>query len=249
MIGNIVAGLTFSSPALNYKDTVLLDNPIGFWLLDETSGSTMGDYSTNVINGTYYNTPTLNQAGTGGSIDKSVFFDGASSENAYTATVSTFNFAPSSNWSMEIWFKDNNTINTTIETCFCVRGDTGLATDVLGLFYLNNGVAGRTQVSTTNAAGSGSIILTYDRTPDTNWHQLVATSVSGGDLKLYIDAVERGSSSASRYASTINKKAVVASNWSSPTAIQFTTANLAAVSIYNTTLSAARITAHYNAGI
>jgi hypothetical protein len=45
-----------------YPDAVLADNPVSYWRLDETSGSTATD-SKGANAGTYVNGPTLNQAG------------------------------------------------------------------------------------------------------------------------------------------------------------------------------------------
>jgi hypothetical protein len=247
MIGNIVAGAAWKKRLLPYKDTVLEDNPVGFWLLDEASGTTMTDYSTSAINGTYYNTPLLNQAGNSGGILKSVSFTGADSENGYTNATSILNFASSANWSMEIWFKDNTTNNTTIETIYVVRGDTTFNDDVVGLIALNNSVAGRIQLFTPNTTGI-NIVLTYDRTADTNWHQIVATATSGGAVRLYFDGVEQASSTTARNTTVVNKRGIVGSNWTGSAGTQFSTLNLAAASVYNTTLSAERITEHYNAG-
>jgi hypothetical protein len=247
MIGNIVAGICSPEGLLVYKDEVLFDSPIGFWLLDEASGTTMTDYSTSAINGTYYNNPSLDQAGNSGGILKSVFFNSASSMNAYTATSSTFNLAPSSNWSIEVWYKDNNTTNSTIETLVSIRGNDGLSTDTLGNIAINNGAAGKIQGFTTSSVPA-NLILTYDLTPDTNWHQVVLTAVSSGALKLYVDSVERASTTTARYSTTTNKRAVVGSNWNATVGFQYSTANIAAVSVYNTTLSQSQINNHYNAG-
>lgn len=252
MIANQVAGLFAGAvPPVPYSTVILGDNPIGFWQLNETSGTTMTDSSTTGLNGTYYNTPSLNQSGTGGGITKSVYFDGASSENGYTNTTSTYYINAASNWSMEIWFKDNSTGVSSIESMFAWRGDTGEGKDTLGIFTLNNGSAGRVQLITTSDIGisGNAIILGYDRTPDTNWHYLAATAVSGGAVKLYLDGSEVASSTAARWNSAnYNKRAVIASNWSSGTPVQFTTGNLACAAVYNTTLSSTKITDHYNAG-
>jgi hypothetical protein len=237
---------------VSYSEVVLADNPIGFWLLNEASGSTATDSSTSSINATYNNTPTLNQTGPSGAISKSVFFDGASSENAVTALSSTYAINAGSNWSMDIWFKDNSTVVSSIETFFTWRGDVSYARDVLGLFTLNNGSAGRIQIlSSTNTGFDGdTLVLGYDRSPDTNWHHVAATAVSGGALKLYLDGAEVASTTTARWTGTnVNKRAVIGSNWNTSTGIQYLTGNLAAGAVYNTTLSASRVLAHYNAGV
>lgn len=244
-----ILGILGSKYVKPYKDEVLADSPIGFWLLDETSGTTATDSSTNAINATYYNTPTLGENGTGGGILKSVFFDGASSESAYTNATSTFNRAPNNSWSYEVWYKDNTTTNTTFEVACAWRGDLGSATDLLGTITLNNSVAGRVQAVVPDAAETGFVILTYDGLGgNTNWHHVAVTAASGGTLRLYVDGVERATSTASRGTNTVNKRAVMGANWNVSATTQFYTGNVAAYAIYNTELSAQRVLDHYNAG-
>ena len=243
----ILPGIIGSSAS--YRQVVMTDSPIGFWLLNESSGTTAADSSTNAINATYYNTPLLDQAGTGGRVLKSVYFDGASSESAYTNATSTFNRAPSNTWSYEIWYKDNNTTNTAAEVAAVWRGDLGSATDLVGTVTLNNSVAGRVQAVVPDQAETGFIILTYDGLGgNTNWHHVAVTALSGGTLRLYVDGVERASSTATRGPNTVDKRAVMGANWSINATAQFFTGNAAAFAIYNTELSAARVLAHYNAG-
>lgn len=44
---------------MSYASTVLADSPVGFWELDEASGTSAADSSGNSHTGTYLNTPTL----------------------------------------------------------------------------------------------------------------------------------------------------------------------------------------------
>jgi hypothetical protein len=243
MIGNLVAGVIGLS-TLNYIEEVLSDSPVGFWMLDDLSGSVMDDRSTNNNDGTYFNAPTLNQAGPGG-ISKSVFFQGSSSQLANTSLVSALNFAPNSNWSIECWYKDNTTAGTTIEGVYAVRSDSGV-NDYPVVVVINNTVAGRIQAFVSDSGG-GAITLQYDLTPDTNWHQIVVTATSGGAVRLYVDSVERASSTTARITTSANRRAIMGANWSG-SAFQFGTLNVAACSAYTSTLSTARITNHYDKG-
>ena len=63
-----------------YETAVKADNPIGYWRLNETSGTTAADLSGNRNNGTYSPAVTLGQPGLplGVPGDKAVLFDGAS---------------------------------------------------------------------------------------------------------------------------------------------------------------------------
>lgn len=46
---------------MSYLSEVLADSPLGYWRLDETSGTTLADSSGNSETGSYINSPTLGQ--------------------------------------------------------------------------------------------------------------------------------------------------------------------------------------------
>ena len=63
-----------------YPETILADNPIGYWRLGEASGPQAADSSTNSFHGTYTGGVTLGQAGAviNPTPDTAALFDGAS---------------------------------------------------------------------------------------------------------------------------------------------------------------------------
>lgn len=69
---------TDSGSANRYRDAVLADNPVGYWRLQEASGTTASDTSTSGIDGTYLGGFTLDQAGPFGFGHKAVSFNGTS---------------------------------------------------------------------------------------------------------------------------------------------------------------------------
>jgi len=76
--------------ATDYRSTVLADNPLFYYRLGESSGSTAYDEVAASSNGTYFNTPTLAQAGNiSGDSNTSVLFEQANSEYAETLTLSS----------------------------------------------------------------------------------------------------------------------------------------------------------------
>jgi len=245
MIANQIAGLISpTTPATTYSSIVLSDNPIGFWLLNETSGSTATDSSTSSINATYVNSPTLNQAGPSTAIPKSVLLVGALNQYAATASNSTYAIAPSSNWSMEGWIKStgNNFIFTELS-----RGLSGIGVgdSIVGALEIFTNGWGQSTSSTSsliNLISSGS----YN---DGAWHHFAMTAASGGALTLYIDGASVASSSTSRRTTSYNCKATLGGSWDSSGNLQYPTSGyLAACAVYNTTLSSTRVLAHYNAG-
>lgn len=238
MIGNIVAGITGGFVAKTYSQNVLDDSPLGFWLLNETSGSTADDSTTNNKDLTYYNTPTLNVSTGLTGITKAVTFNGTD-EYAEGAQDALYDVSPSANWSAEIWVKFTATGLGTPYIIYNGNNSTFVLT-------VNNGVTGRIQCLSRNSAGSGFVTLNSDGGwNDGNWHQVFMTSTSGGALKLYVDSVERASSTAARETVSANRQVRIGSNVGS----QYFNGSAAAVSFYNTTLSDSRISTHYTSGL
>ena len=66
----------YGTGKISYAATVLADNPLSFWLFNETSGTTATDQGSANLALTYQNSPTLNQSTTLAGITKAVSFDG-----------------------------------------------------------------------------------------------------------------------------------------------------------------------------
>lgn len=77
-LGVVLSARTAS--AVGYAQTILADNPIGYWRLGEASGPQATDSSTNGFHGTYTGGVTVGQTGavTNPAPDTAVLFDGAS---------------------------------------------------------------------------------------------------------------------------------------------------------------------------
>lgn len=243
----IIPGILASSVvSKTYQQTVLDDNPIGFWLFNETSGSTADDLTANNNDMTLRNSPTLNVSTGLSGIPLAFTFNG-SNQVADTSMVSTFNIAGSSNWSYELWFKTTTT--TSYASPGVWKGNSDIET---AAFYFNVGGSGKVGVRTMDAAGTGLILIenstgTYN---DGNWHYLVATSASGGAMTLYVDGVSKASSSAGRYATTANKQITAGANGTADTTFaNYFNGSITAVAVYNSTLSTTQIDAHYLKGL
>ena len=122
---------------MSYQLKVIKDNPIGFWLLDETSGSTAADYSGCGNDGTYSGGITNNllplvPGGTQGTLitsTKSVSFP--ITKDYYGSTAGggiADKYSTDNDFSLEVWFYPN--ITTTNETA--IFADT---TNDIGLYY------------------------------------------------------------------------------------------------------------------
>jgi hypothetical protein len=85
-----IAGDSVSEDLRYYRSAVLADNPLFYYRLGESSGTTAYDEVAASSNGTYYNTPTLGQTGAvSGDSDTTVLFEQANYENAETLTLSS----------------------------------------------------------------------------------------------------------------------------------------------------------------
>lgn len=228
---------------------MLLDSPAGLWPLTETSGSTAYDMSGNARHGTY----------TGGVVHTGSFlgtptasFDGAT---GYVTIPDNNDWSPSSStnhWTLEIWafipatptypkaFIGKATTSGQYEWDFSIANWGGAynTNTVNGTFTRFDASANDYGVvwpsgTATNLAGA--------------WHQFVMVlSGSMASILGYIDGVQGGTavtqgSSTANLASDVRIGTAYGGRWwSGP---------LAYAAIYTTNLSAARIKAHYQAGI
>ena len=226
-----------------YKNAILSDGPIGFWLLDETSGSTAEDSTTNNNDLTYQNSPTLNVSTGLTGLTKAITLNGTNQRAVRTTDTATFNLSANSSWAIELWVRFST---TSFSTVYQVRNSDAQSTTSLAGITINNGATGRIQGQVLNQAGDTLININSDGGWNNNiWHHIVFTAASSGDATLYIDGVSRASSNAARYSNTSNKGIYVGSNISS----QYYTGSLSAPAIYAVTLSASDVLRNYNAGL
>jgi hypothetical protein len=244
---NPILGVSASAAApLTYAQTVLADNPLGFWLFDETSGTTAIDQGSGLTNLIYTNSPTLNQSTGLTGITKAVSFDGTN-DYAVRAETATYNFAGSSAWSLEFWIKPNNTVSNAPWT---IRATSSAGTASVLLSYYMDIADGKISAYVPDSSGNSYVVLTSTNSINDNaWHQIVITAVSGGVMTLYIDGVSNASSSTARNAVGNSRALIVAANYPAGSFAQFSKGLYAANSLYTSALSQSRVTAHYNAGV
>jgi hypothetical protein len=237
------AAVAGTRTGISYWQLIEDDGAKSFYKMDETSGTTCFDYGVNDVDGTYFNTPTLNQNGPSGAIPKAVLFETANTEYMETAENADFNVNANSNWSGDCWVKYNDT-GTTLRALYAIRqlsGDDGS----LFILLTNFTVAGRISVQV-RLNNSTTLTLNHDGGwNDNNWHHVAVTATSGGAARLYIDGVERASSSSTRVNNTNSRRVYLATN----AGAQLFTGTIAAPAYYNRTLSATEVDEHYQAGI
>lgn len=226
----------------DYPAQILSDSPVGFWMLDETTGTTADDLTANNNNLTYQNSPTLNVSTGLTGITKAITLNGTNQRAVSATDLATFNINPSGNWSVEIWLRFST---TTFSTPFIIRNTDSQNTTQIGAININNSVTGRIQAQIADTGGNTIVLNSDGGWNDNNWHYVAVTAVSGGAFTLYVDGVSRASSTTARANNTASKGVYVGSNIGS----QYYAGSLAAPAVYNTTLSPTQIIIHQAEGV
>lgn len=218
-----------------YRTAVLADSPVSYWRLSESSGTTATD-TQGAHNGTYTGGFTLGAAGR---------FPGntAVTLNGSTGCVAigTLNLANQSAFSYEAWIK-----YTTAGTAGTIFSETKTAAGnpYVGLFL---GATEKLQIDQRNDAAGET---TFDATSgsalnDGNYHHVVLTR-SGSTFALYQDGASVGSTSLTQGSiATFNASTIGALRRTTNT--EFFPGTIDEVAVYNTTLSSARVAAHFAA--
>lgn len=230
---------------MSYQSEVLADTPWLYWRLDDTSGTTAADTSGNGRTGTYSGSPTLAQSPliTDGT---SVLFDAT---NDYCLSSSAiFN---SSTATVEVWFDYDGTAPSPGANgvlAGCNEGDTSGVGEKL-ILLVNDGAGGGLAVfyvyDGAQKFATGATPLTVGR------HHLVGTvDAAGGTAKIYVDGAQDGTVGVSgSYAGYTNPNAIVGGGSTALAGNVRKAGRRDEFALYTTALSAARILAHYQAGV
>jgi len=243
------AGTNLSSPATvtvlaapdsgTYAGYVMADQPLAYWRLDETTGSTAALDRAGGYNGTYVGPVALQQAG--------ALVADTDTAAAFTASSATkvsvpFNAAINpAQFTLECWAKDNGSSTSDYRSPFTSRQDspqkgfTFYATPAPGnLWQLWDGT------------GSAWDVITGPAVQFNNWAHLVAT-FDGTTKRFYVNGVQVGSSTGAYAANPLNALKIGAGGGSADSYLF--NGGIDEVAVYGTALSAARVAAHYAMGL
>lgn len=149
----------------------------GYWKLDDGSGTSATDASTNGNTGTLTNGPTW----TTGQIGSAVDFDG---NNDYIVLPSAFgDFGSTADFTLSSWFRNTN---ASADTDIIFNKEAGAAD------WINFGLNSSHQAGLYCATGGGNLYNEFSTTTynDSLWHHLVASrSLSGTAVTIYVDGV------------------------------------------------------------
>jgi len=220
-------------PVKDYPSTVLADTPVGYWKLDDMD-STCRDSSGNGLDGTYTATGiTEGQPGIGST---SCQFDGASTTYANVPHNALLNIGDV--FTLEAWVKLPASPNANTKTIVS-KGDANYQLKVAG--------SGDGRLFLTKQWVSEEVATAHAVPVDGNWHHVVCTK-NGAAIHLYVDGVDDTGPIASSAAMVDN---------TTPLQIGTNTHDhsnswqgwLDEVAVYGHVLTAAQVTAHYNAGV
>jgi hypothetical protein len=238
-----------------YTRAVIADAPVGYWRLNESSGTVAADLSGNANNGTYFGTYTLGATSpiTGDPTSKALDLTGTQETvNGYvTISDSTaLNMSSSSAFTAECWVKSiaPSSTNTNPYAGLIFKqpnaggGGYGINHDSNGQFPVGN-------VVTSN--NTGGVASTFGIANDnTNAWMLIHCVYTGSGIQIYENATALGSPVAATgtIVSSSGNALCIGNIFASTSPYPYQWEGyICEVAIYNFALSSTRISAHYAA--
>lgn len=236
---------------MSYSSTVLADSPIVYYRLGEPSGTTADNAEgTAARDGTYRNTPTLGVTGLlPGDAGTAVNFAAASSQDVWLTT----NILPagsSSGITVEFWAKWDALPSVDTTRIIATWGGVSTTGNIrLGYRWYSAGVGWFEWLFTDGVTGDIEInsLHTWIPTTGTSYHIVVTHDYAAKSVLFYING-----SLIDTYAQPSQTGIAVAANaWlsvASYASSYYWDDVLQEFAIFNSVLSAARVSAHYSAG-
>ncbi len=224
-----------SIAAKTYSATVLADQPVAYWRMDETTGSVMADGSGNANNGQYDGVYALGQPGAiAGGGSTAVAFDGQSG----AASVLSSSSLQVNTVTIEAWIKKRTDTEYGVYVAKNVAPGGGAGSSWFQL--LNSHHNGQLEFRVTS---DGAPVVVSNSTLALNtWYYVVAT-YDGSVAKLYLN----GKPDATLKVTAVPKQTSDPLFIGRRTDGHFNDATLADVAIYSVALSPERIAAHWQA--
>ena len=220
-----------------YPAAALADAPVAYWRLGEGTGTVAADASTSKISATY-TAVTLKAAGAlAGDTDTAITLAGTGFAEAPVSAK----LNPPAAVSVEAWVKPT--------------GGTGKqravvasrSTDNTAGYYLFADAQNRWSFAVGNGTSTSWIVLYGPALTLNAWTHLVATD-DGTTMRLYVNGALAGSAAAAYKPNLTRTTRIGMGMADTATSLAFT-GSIDEVSVYPAALSAARVTAHYAAGL
>jgi len=219
--------------AASYVDTINADNPIAWWRLGETSGTTAVDEK-GLADGTYTGTYTLGVSGAISDGNKAFSMEGA----GYMVAPDRAGWDVTSG-SVEAWFK--TATSGTYKTIMRRDAGTGARNFLLRVSNTN-------KLEALLIFGGNPSIASAASVNDDAFHHAVLTWAQNGantDMELFLDGASQGTNTATALSPASDRLVYVGATH--PGNAEVMNGSIDEAAFYNTALSGARVLAHYNA--
>lgn len=231
----VATGLFQPAGPSSYDTTILADNPVGYWKMNESTGTSAIDYGPNGLTGTYFGTPgsqySLGNAKIAAGLDLSAYI-GIGGAGSYMEVPhnSLFDFN-SGDWSMEMWVSPTGL--SSYEEAF-TKGQYAYR-------FVFSG--GNMEIWQNNSLLFSSVANATNGSP---YHYVLTADRTLGVTKLYINgALDSSTTSAPTFTDTT---ATIRLGNLIGVGQQYV-GYMSNCAVYASALSAVRVAAHYAAGI
>lgn len=226
---------------LLYSTLILQKQPLGYYRLNETSGTAAKDSSTHANNGTLNGTITFNQSGAlqgpGEITDPSMLFDGST---AYISLPTALNGNGFTSLSISFWFN----LSTTTLSSFTniATGDATGSNKGWQCFWSSNTTL---EFGVGNGTTNATAMYAVNAVAGVWWH--VVGVYDGSTVRMYVNGVQHGTTPA--LTGSISASAIPVISGTTTHSSLFP-GRIDEVAIFqNVVLSASDVTALYNAGL
>lgn len=223
----------------SYDTEVLADSPVGYWRLAETSGTTAADSSGNALNGTYVNSPTLNQTG-GLTGNAAVLFARASSQRVNLGTPAALNII--GQVTVECLYRPTSFPTGSVVHTLAGHGygtNTGYILNIYqsaGNVYLQIGSFG---------GGSHGVSWAITGWSTGQWKH-IAAGYTGTAWKIFVDGSEVATATVGTGALTSTANSAIGAT-DTGSFVDHADGTIDEVAVYNTWIGSTRIAAHFAA--
>jgi hypothetical protein len=237
-----------------YVDAILGDNPVAYWRLGESGGTTAADSTGHGHTGTAASGTNVALGGSAGALvgdtNKAGLFANSSTGFITAANSDGFSFDIADSFSIETWIKTSSTVASLAIVC---KDDHVTAPNYHGYTLMLDVGKPLFQFEDGNTQSQYMYRETTSAINDGNWHHLVATydgtnALSG--MSLYVDGatVATITGQAGVLGSLMTTEPLFIGKRHGTTNVKFD-GILDEVAIYGSELSAAKILDHYNIGM
>lgn len=222
-----------------YASHVLADNPVGYWRLNEASGTTATDISAKVHNGTYLGGPNINQAGIVSDADSSVDFVPGS----YVSVPHHVDFNLTGDLTLESWIFPLNLTESGDDQQIIGKRDVAVANKTFwwGILW----TTGKPRFIQRDTISFDSMIDGTNGVPAGAWSHLAIVK-SGTTVTHYLNGQPNGGGTG--LTSIVTNIADVRIARASDNTLQFK-GRIDDLSVYNRALTSAEVLEHYLEGL